>query len=193
MAEPAAGTTGAELRRTSPLAHYEDRLAEASGSRVRIAEVPFVRQLTLRADPKGPGFDAVGAALGFSLPVEPNTVAGEPGGAEAFWLGPDEWLVLGAVEEALAGVVGLGALVDVSGQRTALEIAGPRARDVLAKGCTLDTHQRVFGPGQCAQTTYARAPIVLVPRDGDVYWLLVRASFAEYLAEFLIDAVTEYA
>jgi sarcosine oxidase subunit gamma len=100
--------------------------------------------------------------------------------------------VTGAVQDRLAGVLTVGALVDVSGQRTILEISGPKAREVLAKGCRLDLHPRVFGAGQCAQTTYAKAPVVLVPRAGDGYWLLVRASFAEYLAEFLIDAVAEY-
>ncbi len=85
-----------------------------------------------------------------------------------------------------------GAVVDVSAQRTVIELAGPAARELLAKGCSIDLHPRVFGPGQCAQTTLARAPVILLPRAENAYWVFVRASFAEYCAEFLLDAMTEY-
>ncbi len=184
--DPAPGRSGPSRR--SPLQHYADRLAEASGPRVRITEVPFLTQLAVRVDVKSPGFDEVTRLLGFGLPVEPNTVAGDL----ALWLGPDEWLVVGADEAQAAAARAWGAIVDVSGQRTVIELAGPHAIDVLAKGCALDLHPRAFGLGQCAQTLYAKAPIILLPRGDHTYWLLVRSSYAEYLAEYLIDAMSEY-
>ena len=106
------------------------------------------------------------AALGVALPVEPNTV-GTGGGRAALWLGPDEWLVVGAdgdetaIVRALEGAEGWITAVDVSANRTVLELAGPRAREVLAKGCSLDLHPRAFGPGQCAQTALARTQVIL--------------------------------
>jgi sarcosine oxidase subunit gamma len=44
----------------------------------------------------------------------------------------------------------------------------------------LDLNQRAFGAGRCAQTTLARAQVVLVARDepGAGFWVLVRSSFA---------------
>jgi sarcosine oxidase subunit gamma len=189
--EPAPGRSGPELRRRSPLEHYADRLAEASGAGVRVAEVPFLTQLDVRVGVKSAAFDQVAGVLGFPLPAEPNTIAGDL----ALWLGPDEWLLVGDPElepRLVAALAGEGAVVDVSGQRTVVELAGPHATEVLAKGCALDLHPRAFGVGQCAQTSYARAPVILVPRPDGACWIFVRASYAEYVAEYLIDAATEY-
>lgn len=88
----------------------------------------------------------------------------------------------------------MGSVVDVSAQHTVIELAGSRAREVLAKGCSLDLHPRAFGPGRCAQTLLGRAGVIVLPREGEVptYWVFVRATFADYLAEWLLDARGEY-
>jgi sarcosine oxidase subunit gamma len=84
-------------------------------------------------------------------------------------------------------------VTDVSAQRTTLELSAPRARDVLAKGCSLDLHPRAFGPGRCAQTDLGRANVVLHQVDeGPTYELLVAGSLAAYLAAWLADAMEEY-
>ena len=185
--------------RRSPLAHLAEVLAGASGEAVAIAERPFLAQVGVRLHPGDGGPSAAEAALGFPLPATPNTVAAADG-RSALWLGPDEWLVLAApgeepaleveLREALAG--GLGSVVDLSANRTAIELRGPRARDVLATGCALDLHPRAFAPGRCAQTLLARAQVILEQLDdAPAYRLLVRGSFADYLATWLLDALEE--
>ena len=84
--------------------------------------------------------------------------------------------------------------VAVSDQRIGLRLTGSRARDVLAKGGSLDLHPRVFGAGRAAQTTVGLAGVVLLALSGtgDDFLLLVRSSFAGYLAEWLLDAALEY-
>ncbi|WP_406277702.1 sarcosine oxidase subunit gamma [Streptomyces sp. NBC_00191] len=190
--------------RHSPLAHAAGRFAavtRVSGGDLRLAELPFLAQLTIRLDPKGPAADAVGLALGLQLPIEPNTVV-RAGDLHALWLGPDEWLVVAppgsgpGLENRIRAAAGdePAAVTDVSAQRTTLLVTGPRARDLLAHGCPLDLHPRALGPGRCAQTTLARAQVVLVARDEPRagFWLLVRSSFAGYLADWLLDAASEY-
>ncbi|WP_084965575.1 sarcosine oxidase subunit gamma [Thermoactinospora rubra] len=182
--------------RTSPAAAYAERFAAASaGGRVRLAELPFLTHVNVRVDPSSPPAEDLGAALGVPLPVEPNTTA-VSGEVTVAWLGPDEWLVVapeGYRIELLRKALGErhGSVVDVSAHRTTLLVAGPRARDVLAHGCSLDLHPREFGPGRCAQTMLARAQVVLLPEE-DGCRVLVRSSFAGYLAEWLLDAATEY-
>jgi sarcosine oxidase subunit gamma len=83
------------------------------------------------------------------------------------------------------------AVTDVSAHRTTIVVAGPDARGLLAHGCALDLHPSVFGPGTCAQTTLARAQVVLLARDHDEFWILVRASFARYLTAWIADAATD--
>jgi sarcosine oxidase subunit alpha len=94
-------------------------------------------------------------------------------------LGPDWWLVTGDAEPGPGWV-------DVSGQRTVIELSGPGAMDVLITGCPLDLHPSVF-TGH-AQTAIAKAPVIL-QRDGDAFRIHVRSSYTNYLGEWLIDAM----
>lgn len=185
----------------SPIEHLAGAMAEASSTGVALRELRFLAQVDLRVDPTDArAVDAIAAALGAPLPTRPNTTAGV-GPWSSLWLGPDEWLVVGpegnelrierVLGAALAGAH--GSVVDVSANRTTLELRGPLARDVLAKGCALDLHPRRFRAGACAQTALARAQIVLRQVDDEpLYWILVRCSFAAYLVEWLIDAMAEY-
>jgi sarcosine oxidase subunit gamma len=186
-----------ETLRRSPLAHLEF----PAHSGVHLREVPFLAQVNLRVDPTSPAAGRIGDALGAPLPTDPNTVTTV---AEllVMWLGPDEWLIVGPdgqapqleaqLRSALADQP--GSVVDVSANRTTLELSGPAARQVLEKGCPLDLHPRAFTPGTCAQTLLARANVVLHQvDDAPTYRILVRPSFADYLAEWLLDAMGEFA
>ena len=124
----------------------------------------------------------VGRALGVALPIEPNTVT-TLGERSILWLGPDEWLVVDSDSSAAeieahvraAFVPDWGSAVDVSANRTIVELSGPHARDVLARGCSLDLHPRSFGPGRCAQTLLAKTAVILWQTDdAPTFKILVR-------------------
>ena len=161
-----------------------------------LREVPFLAQVDLRVEPSEAA--DVGRVIGFDLPMEPNTVAGDERLA-ALWLGPDEWLIIGHDGEAarLEAVLRDSrsspneALVDVSATRTTLELRGSRGRELLEFGCPMDLPPRVFGPGRCAQTLLARANVLVwhvADEPEDTWRLLVRPSFAAYVAAWLADA-----
>jgi sarcosine oxidase, subunit gamma len=84
-----------------------------------------------------------------------------------------------------------GSVVDTSAARVAILVSGPRARDLLAHGCPLDLHSRAFAPGRCAGTLLARERVILQARPDGIL-VLVRTSAARYLADWLLDAATEY-
>ena len=100
------------------------------------------------------------------------------------------------LEAALRGAVSEhgGAAVDVSAQRTTLRLRGAHARDVVAKGCSLDLHPSSFGQGDAAQTVLGQAGVVLIALsdNGTDYRMIVRSSFARYLADWLIDCAEEF-
>ena len=188
------------VERRSPLAHLTAELAEAAGSAVACREQPFLAQIDVRIGRDGAAPAAAAEAIGVPLPTVPGTIARGPEWA-ALWLGPDEWLLLGppgaeqTLTARLAGALGggLGTVVDVSANRTAIEVSGPRAREVLEKGCSLDLHPRAFGAGRCAQTMLARSQVVLAREsEAPAYRVLVRSSFANYLAAWLMDATMEF-
>ncbi len=106
-------------------------------------------------------------------PMAPNMVAGD-----ALWLGPDEWLVLGGREQDYPDA---WAAVDVSANRVCFELSGEGAADVLARGCALDLHPSVFPPGRCAQTLLARAQVILYRTSEEMFRVLGRPSFADYV------------
>lgn len=162
-----------------------------------LRERPFLDLVNVRGELGDPAFvDAFERVVGCRPPAEPNTVAR---GAEydVLWLGPDEWLVrsngpvqAGVLEAQLAQAVqgSYAAAVDVGSGYTVVEISGERVRDVLARGCPLDLHPRVFKPGQCAQSHYFKASIVLIPTGDDTFELVVRRSFADYFVRIMLDA-----
>ncbi|WP_270886203.1 sarcosine oxidase subunit gamma [Pedococcus sp. 5OH_020] len=188
-------------QRRSPLAHLTAELA-ATPVGVSLSEVPFLTQLNLRVDPLGRAARAVEEALGATLPTAANTAVAA-GDLDVLWLGPDEWLLVApegrqeSLEKSLRQAIGTehGAVVDLSAHRTTVELSGALARDLLAKGCSLDLHPAVFTTGSCAQLPLAQAPVLLLARDSEMprYWLLVRTSFAPYVAAWLLDACVEYA
>ncbi len=187
----------AELLRTHPLEAWTTAFAHLPDT-VAIAVEPFVAMVDVRL---GGGGAAASAALGVELPAAPNTWV--PAGAgRAVWLGPDEWLLSSTTEapeeleaRVRATVLPLGgSATDVSAQRIGLRLTGARVRDVLAKGCSIDLHPREFGRGRSAQTTLGQAGVVLLALSdsGDDHVVLVRSSFAGYLADWLLDAALEF-
>ncbi len=188
-----------ELSRTGPLHAFTERFA-ALPDGVQIVAEPFVAMADLRVDPAGPAARTVAEHLGVALPTTPSTwVDGHT--ARVIWLGPDEWLATSPfhtpqdLEAGLRAAVGEeGSVVDVSAQRTTLRLHGEHVRDVLATGCAVDLHPRAFPAGSAAQTTLGLAGVVLLALDDSAthYQLLVRSSFAPYLATWLLDAAVEF-
>lgn len=164
-----------------------------------LRELPFLDLVNVRGELNDPAFVAAfERVVGCRPPSAPNTVA-RSAEYDVLWLGPDEWLVrsvgpvqAGVLEAKLAEAVqgSYAAAVDVGSGNTVVEISGTCVRDVLARGCPLDLHPRMFKPGQCAQSHYFKASIVLVPTDKDVYEIVVRRSFADYFIRIMLDAAT---
>ncbi len=145
--------------------------------------------VNLRGSADLPGFgEAVERALGIPLPAPCSSTEGD--GVRIVWAGPDDWFVIGPrgqaetlgqrLCQALAG--SHHAVTDVSSGYTVLQLAGAPVRDVLAQGCPLDLHPRVFVPGHCAGSHFFKASVWLWQADeAPVYELLVRRSFTGYV------------
>lgn len=184
-----------ELERRSPLAGVlAPGVHGAGGPGVTIAER---RNLSLVQMMARRGNDAeVAARLGFDLsPGRASDIAA----GTALWLAPGAWMVVaerpgeGALlEELRAQLGGIAALVEQSHGRAALRLSGPRARDVLAKGCRLDLHPRSFTPGMCAQTTIAQIGVLLHQADDQpTYDLYVLSSYAAPFLDWLTASAAE--
>ncbi|AOK08219.1 sarcosine oxidase subunit gamma [Burkholderia sp. AU28942] len=191
---------GAGVTLESPFVGAADVLkphhARAS-KKFTLRERAFLDLVNVRGELADPAFvSAFERVVGCLPPSVPNTVAR---GAEydVLWLGPDEWLVrsngpvqAGVLEARLAEAVqgSYAAAVDVGSGYTVVEVTGERVRDVIARGCPLDLHPRVFKQGQCAQSHYFKSPITLIATGDDTFEIVVRRSFADYFVRIMLDA-----
>lgn len=185
--------------RRSPLAHLTTAMSEGSRSgTVSLREEAFLGMVAVRVDPGSAAAGRMAVVLGAPLPSACGDVV-VSGRHAGLWLGPDEWLVVSTgdpvalaalLDDALGSEPGL--VTEVAANRTVLELSGSRAREVLEKGCPVDLHPRAFSPGTAVSTTLARVPLLLWQTDEDAYCLLPRASFADYVARWLLDAMSEF-
>ncbi|PMS21993.1 sarcosine oxidase subunit gamma [Trinickia dabaoshanensis] len=191
--------TGTGVRLESPLVGAQSLLdaSLAQQSKLfRLRERPFLELVNVRGDARdGAIAAAVHSVIGTPLPTTPNTVS-RGSEYEALWLGPDEWLVRpneartpeleGKMRTALGAL--FASVVDVGSGYTVLEASGERVRDVISRGCPLDLHPKMLQCGQCAQSHFFKASIVLIPTSDDTFEIIVRRSFADYFCRILLDA-----
>ncbi|MGM7666435.1 sarcosine oxidase subunit gamma [Microbacterium sp. A93] len=190
--------------RTSPAAHLAELMeaAEVTGARaVSLRELPFTVQVGLRATPGSASARALEATLGVPLPTGHGQSTGNASGQHVLWLAPDEFLAVDVSREQSTGdadgleaaLEGLpGQVLDLSANRTILELAGPSAREVLEKGCQADLHPRSFPVGQAIVTAVGVVPVLLHRSGEQEYRVYPRASFAEFLVRWLVDAMSEF-
>jgi sarcosine oxidase, subunit gamma len=190
--------------RRSPLSHRglaARAVAVDTAADIVMGERPHRCQINLRGNADDRQFaDALHSVTGLRLSAEANSFTTE-GAFACLWLGPDEWLILGPgggerdIAARLRAALGdiHAAVTDVSEARTIIAIAGARARELLAKGTSIDLHPRVFGPGRCVQTGFAGANIILRQTDEvPSFEILVLNSFAEHLWTWLEGGAREY-
>ena len=155
--------------------------------------------LNLRGDPDDPTFlDAVSTAASVTLPTEPgNWNSGW--GSSAYWLGPDEWLLIVVdgeqprVERQLREAVRDPlSVVDVSGGFVHVNLSGVDAGKVLQKSSPYDYHPRNFPAGRCVQTVFAQATALVAAAEDGSFDLVFRRSYADYLVRWIADAAEEY-
>ena len=92
-----------------------------------------------------------------------------------------------------AGLKGLATIIDQSDGKAVLRISGLRARDTLAKGCSLDLHPSAFKPGSVGTTPVALIDCVIWQVDETpTYDLAIPTSFAESFWSWLTASAAEY-
>ncbi|WP_426977085.1 sarcosine oxidase subunit gamma [Pseudarthrobacter sp. O4] len=206
MAETAALDNSKKIRtlRQSPASHLREAFVSGSAAgAVELREVPFLTMAGIRVNPAGEAGARLGTLTG-GLPSASGDVRSS-GDTAVLWLGPAEFLLVAPAEshESLGGDLprtliealgaGEGQVVDLSANRTTLELSGPRARAVLEKGCSLDLHPRVLKPGTALSTEIGGIPAILWKTAEENYRIFPRASFAEFLGRWLLDAMREFA
>jgi len=167
--------------------------AARAGSGVELSLLPPRARFVLRCRPDSVA--AAGQAFGVTLPNEACRAAVSASRA-ALWLGPDEWLLLAAPDDAAAIVHQLSvalagaphSLVDVSHRGAAIAVKGAQAATLINHGCALDLAHAVFPLGMCTRTLFEKAEIVLWRTEEHTYHVEIERSFAPYVWRMLSEA-----
>ena len=163
---------------------------------VAIRELPGLYTIDLRVAPGTSTQALVAEALGMDLPGKPGQILRGSGEAHALCLAPDWWLIVGfqGAEEKLAPLKNDHhfSVVDVSGQRTTIELEGAKVREVLAHLWEQDLREKSFPVGSVSQGLMAKAPVIVVHIAPFRYRVMVRSSFALHLWKALTDAANEW-
>lgn len=141
---------------------------------------------------------AVRDAAGLEQPNGPKRTAAD--GLTLIGIAPSQWLAIAEGQQGRAllshlseAVAGLASIVDQSDAKAILKLSGPRVRDVLAKGCSLDLHWRVFTPQDAATTQIALIPCQLWQLDeAPAFELAVPLSYARSFWSWLTASAAEF-
>ena len=173
-----------------------------TASTVSIRELPGLHTIDLRVAPRTSSQAAVSEALGMDPPGKPGQIlsASVPGGSEAYalCLAPDWWLVVGfpEAEQKLAPLLLNDdyhfSVVVGSGQRTTIELEGPKVREVLSHLWEQDLSEKSFFVTSVSQGLMAKAPVIVCHIAPFRYRVMVRSSFALHLWKALVDAAEEW-
>lgn len=183
----------------TPLHYFLQKSSGDSEPGVVIREAALKGHLNLRGNPNNEEFaESVATVLGIPLPTEPGTSSRSDETA-VYWLGPTEWLVIvdGGREALLETQLrqtlhGHFSIVDISGGQTLINLSGKGVYNLLAQSSSYDFHPAHFGPGRCVQTTFAKATALISKKPNGSFDLVIRRSFADYLASWLLDAGKEF-
>jgi sarcosine oxidase, subunit gamma len=175
--------------RRGPLA---ERVLPSSESFL-IRPAPDAARFVLRGDAESAA--RAGGAFGASPSTRPCRAV-TAGTRTSIRLGPDEWLLMAPGEDAATLAPALAAaladrphsLVDVSQRQIGLEVEGGLAARALNAGCPLDLGLAAFPVGMATRTLCAKCEIVLWRRSAVRFHAEVWRSFAEYAADFLVEA-----
>lgn len=126
--------------------------------------------------------------LGYAVPTVPNTVT-YVATRRICWLSPKRWLLIESDPDCN---VPTDICIDVSSGRTAIRLQGPRARNVLAKGCPLDLHPRQFLINHCAQSKIGSHNVLIDHFENDGFDIYISRSFAQSFWQWLLKASSEY-
>jgi sarcosine oxidase subunit gamma len=111
---------------------------------------------------------------------------------------PQRWLFLSpsaaaglAVTHWQEASAGVAAAVDLSSALLALYVAGPKARDALARGCRLDLHPAAFPSGTTTATLIAQVSAIIAALPCG-FLLLTPATTGRHFRDWLSAAARPF-
>ena len=171
---------------------------------ILIEEIPFIRKLNLRGNPKDKEFlSNIGSILEVVIPLDPNTKI-QNKNFQLVWLGPNEWLINffnnDIFNEILIKLknklhIEKTSITDISENKTIIRIVGNKLNQLLRKFMILDIENILQDNSKVAQTIFVKIPILIIRNhdhgEKQNYDIHVNRSQTTYLRNLLLDGCTQ--
>ena len=160
---------------------------------IKIKEIPFLKKINLRLDPNDKGcVSSCSEILGTKLPTKANTYSVNSINEKVIWLGPDEWLIVSDNDDAFLKLLNEiedleASVTDVSENRTIIRISGKYVNVLLSKFMVLDLEKNLSTDISCAQTLFAKVPVLLVRNRYGLIDIFANRSHTNYIYNLIVD------
>ena len=161
-----------------------------------IQELAFINKINLRINTKNTDYIKIcGKILNAILPTKPNTFT-KNGDLKIIWLSPDEWLITNEDDNLfskLKNEIGdlEASVTDVSENRTIVRLSGEKIYTLLSKFLVLDLEKSLPSESTCAQTLFAKVPILLLRNHNENQVpeidIFLNNSHANYVYRLIVD------
>jgi sarcosine oxidase subunit gamma len=186
------------LAGTARLGRYGARAESPPGVTLSEREDLAIAHVVARQGKLAEVLDWLSAVTGATVEDGPRGATGD--GMMVVGCAPGQWFVFcqgarsaTAVARLTDALTGIASVIDHSSGKVVVRVAGPLARDVLAKGCATDLDPRVFGPGSTAATEIAHIGCQLWQVDETpTFDLAVNRSIAKSFWSWLTASASEY-
>lgn len=184
---------------------FTQAMDEVTDTRIQLQEISDLSLFRLEVAPGSLAAERLEKVLGVSLPELPGQVSGDALGryllygtrqvVACLYMEPGIYLVVTRVDPVKLGralVTALGneegLVLDVSANRTVLNLSGQAAARVIDRVVDFDFAPGTFEPGQAISCTVADARIMLWRLDALEYLMVPRASDTALFLVHMLDA-----
>ena len=161
---------------------------QGGSAKVRLTPALPAGRVVLRARAEDVG--ALSTSLGLKLPVKPRASVLSKG-RTAFWIGPDEWLLIDEKGGDCAASGVAHSATDVSHRNTAIIVSGPASADAINAGSALDLSLAAFPVGAVTRTVFGKIEIVLYRVEAETFRVECWRSFATYAFGMLSEGAQD--
>ena len=161
-----------------------------------IQELAFINKINLRINTKNTNYMKVcGKILNTKLPTKPNIFT-KNGNLKIIWLSPDEWLITNEDDNLFLKLKNEisdleASVTDVSENRTIVRLSGEKIYKLLSKFLVLDLEKSLPSESTCAQTLFAKVPILLLRNHNENQVpeidIFLNNSHANYVYNLIVD------
>ncbi|QNV40265.1 hypothetical protein IDM48_02180 [Rothia amarae] len=193
----------------STASEFAEDMDRLSDNNLQIQEVPSLTLMRIEVDPYSEAARRMQKVLGAELPKAPGEVSGDKKAQEIFfgtrkvvaclWVHEDTFLVVSQVDPAKLGralnsALGKdpGLVLDVSFNRSVLELAGSDIAEVLARTVSFEENApKFFGEGSAWRCNVGESEVMLWRIGEHQYLMVPRNSHTPGVVVSVFDAIEE--